>query len=354
MSAGASVAHGDEIGTTIDDERRTQRRRRRAEPPWLQQIPRAGIWTAARYGEHRHVASGARATQHGCFDPHDCEAASTNYHEQHRQTDSTDMQSGTSTADRADAPIRAAVDGARARALVSTRRVACACHGQRRTWIHAPWATSSAARFPPAQPHDAPPRSSLLHLTGGQRLTGGQLGRGEAASGARSTAEDPRDQGIRSRGRAASGHRSGVVRRNSPHPERSLRPASHWLARCTSTKRRSNERRAFRPGSRQSDGRLTLDGVRLNERDRWERDGLRGASISGAPRQGHPHREPPHAEPPGSELLDSGLLNSEDGRPGLMTVRRAPASEPERRASNDKRRVMDFGAASSPVIDSRR
>ena len=33
-----------------------------------------------------------------------------------------------------------------------------------------------------------------------------------------------------------------------------------------------------------------------------------------------------------SELLDSDRLSSEDGRPGLMTVRRATASEPERSA----------------------
>lgn len=168
-------------------------------------------------------------------------------------------------------------------------------------------------RLAPAQPRRAPRVRPFHQLTGRCQRTGGQLGRGEAAYGARFAAEASRAGGTRSGGRTAPGHPSGAVRQKSPQSEPSRWLASRWLARCTTSTGSSMERRTCRPGSRGSDGRLTLDGVRLNERDRRERVSPRRLHTQSLYTQG-PHPRSRSAPHPRSLSAGSRLQR---GRPPL-------------------------------------
>lgn len=167
-------------------------------------------------------------------------------------------------------------------------------------------------RLAPAQP-PRPARPPIPPTHRRCQRTGGQLGRGEAAYGARFAAEASRAGGTRSGGRTAPGHPSGAVRQKSPQSEPSRWLASRWLARCTTSTGSSMERRTCRPGSRGSDGRLTLDGVRLNERDRRERVSPRRLHTQSLYTQG-PHPRSRSAPHPRSLSAGSRLQR---GRPPL-------------------------------------
>jgi hypothetical protein len=145
------------------------------------------------------------------------------------------------------------------------------------------WATSSCVRALQAGPvrrerHGSAPRELRFHRSAWQ------VGRGEAASIARAGAVAPRAPRSLSHRRAerlgpespsmsASGLRQAEIASLRAVARAS---ASIWLARCTSWKGAGRELegsgssrgpRTCRLGSRRNDERLTLDEVRLNERD---------------------------------------------------------------------------------------